>query len=109
MAYESAIQQWREGERRLHEIEPPRVRIAERVAERVYAELRRRLGSSFLLDELVDLYDAGTALGDRSSPSPRARPIRGPGTHASPSMPRSPATRARRATTRAAAESIPGG
>jgi hypothetical protein len=61
MAFESAIQQWRAGERRLHEIEPTRVRIAERVAERVYAELRRRLGSSFLIDELVDLYDAGTA------------------------------------------------
>ena len=61
MAFESAIQQWRAGERRLHEIEPARVRIAERVAERVYAELRRRLGSSFLIDELVDLYDAGTA------------------------------------------------
>ena len=61
MAYESAMQQWRAGERRLHEIEPPRVRTAERVAERVYAELRRRLGSSFLIDELVALYDDGTA------------------------------------------------
>lgn len=61
MAYESTIQQWREGERRLHAIEPPRVRIAERVAERVYADLRRRLGGSFVIDELVALYDAGTA------------------------------------------------
>lgn len=61
MSYESAIQQWREGERRLHETEPPRVRILERVAERVYAELRRRLGSTFLIDELVALYDDGTS------------------------------------------------
>lgn len=61
MAYETAMQQWREGERRLHGVEPARVRVAERVAERIYAELRRRLGSSFLIDELVALYDAGTA------------------------------------------------
>jgi hypothetical protein len=33
VSYESAIQQWREGERRLHETEPPRVRVLERVAD----------------------------------------------------------------------------
>ncbi len=63
MGYETAIQQWREGERRLAdaEAEPGRSRILERVVERVYAELRRRLGSTFLVDELVELYEAGTA------------------------------------------------
>ena len=61
MSYESAIEQWRTGERRLDDAEPSRVRILERVVERVYADLRRRLGSSFLVDELVALYDAGTS------------------------------------------------
>lgn len=63
MAYESAIQQWREGERRLAEAEldPLRARIFARVVERIYAELRRRLGSTFVVDELVELYEAGTA------------------------------------------------
>src|SRR4051794_29213283 len=32
----------------------------ERVTERVLAELRRRLGGPFTIDELVELYDAGT-------------------------------------------------
>ena len=61
MAYETAVQQWRDGERRLHETDPARVRVAERAAERIYAELRRRLGSTFVIDELVALYDAGTS------------------------------------------------
>ena len=61
MGYETAVAQWREGERRLHEAEPDRVRVLERVTERVYAELRRRLGSAFLTDELVSLYEDGTA------------------------------------------------
>ena len=33
----------------------------DRVVERILAELRRRLGGAFTIDELVDLYDAGTA------------------------------------------------
>jgi predicted nucleic acid-binding protein len=61
MSYESAVQQWREGERRLAEADPSRVRLLERIVERIYLELRRRLGSSFLTDELVDLYEAGTS------------------------------------------------
>lgn len=54
------MQQWRGGERRLNEAEPSRLRVLERVVERVYAELRRRLGGAFLVDELVELYDSGT-------------------------------------------------
>ena len=61
MAYESAVQQWREGERRLHDAPGHQLRALERVTERIYAELRRRLGGAFVIDELVDLYDAGTA------------------------------------------------
>jgi hypothetical protein len=61
VAYETTIQQWREGERRLAGAEGRESRVLERVAERVYAELRRRLGGAFLVDELVALYEAGTA------------------------------------------------
>jgi len=60
MAYESAIQQWREGERRLEVAAPDELRVLDRVVERIYDELRRRLGSGFLTDELVDLYEDGT-------------------------------------------------
>jgi len=60
MAYESAIQQWREGERRLAVAARDESRVLDRVVERIYAELRRRLGSGFLTDELVDLYEDGT-------------------------------------------------
>lgn len=55
------MQQWREGERRFMDAEPARVRVLERVVERIFAELRRRLGSAFMIDELVDLYDSGTS------------------------------------------------
>lgn len=60
MGYETAIQQWRDGQRRLQEASRDEVRLLDRVAERIYQELRRRLGSAFLVDELVDLYESGT-------------------------------------------------
>ena len=60
MGYDSAIQQWREGARRLAEASPEELRILDRVVERIYAELRRRLGSTFSVDELVELYESGT-------------------------------------------------
>jgi len=59
-AFETAVYQWREGERRLRDAPAPERRIHERVVERVVAELRRRLGGRFTTDELVDLYDGGT-------------------------------------------------
>jgi hypothetical protein len=60
MAFETAIQQWRQGERRL-EAAPERERPAlERVTQQVHAELRRKLGGAFTVDELVELYDRGT-------------------------------------------------
>ena len=61
MAFESAVQQWREGERRLEQADRDQMRVLQRVTDRIFAELRRRLGSAFVVDELVDLYDAGTA------------------------------------------------
>jgi hypothetical protein len=62
MAYalENAMYQWREGERRVAETpEPARAGLYEAV-DTVVDELRKRLGSSFMLDELAELYGAGT-------------------------------------------------
>jgi hypothetical protein len=59
-AVENAIYQWQDGERRLRDTpEPERVGL-ERALDVVLDELRRRLGSSFVLDELADLYARGT-------------------------------------------------
>ncbi len=60
MSFETAIEQWREGERRLAAAEPAHRPALERVTDRIVAELRRRLGGAFLIDELVELYDEGT-------------------------------------------------
>ena len=59
-AFQNAAFQWKEGERRLRDAPPERRRTLERVVESVVAELRRRLGSRFRSDELVDLYGQGT-------------------------------------------------
>jgi hypothetical protein len=57
---ETSRHHWQDGARRLAAA-PPEVRpTLERVGERVYHELRRRLGGSFSARELVDLYEAGT-------------------------------------------------
>jgi hypothetical protein len=60
VAFETALQQWREGERRLNAADPDQQPTLERVTQRVVAELRRRLGGPFTMDELVELYDRGT-------------------------------------------------
>jgi hypothetical protein len=60
MGFETAIQQWRAGEKRLNEASGDELRILMRVSEQIYLELRRRLGSAFTTDELVDLYESGT-------------------------------------------------
>ena len=61
MSYETAVQQWRAGERRIDAVEGRDHRILDRVIDAVVAELRRRLGGTFTADELADLYDAGTS------------------------------------------------
>lgn len=61
MSYEAAIQSWREGERRLDRADRAQTRVLERVTQRIFEDLRRRLGSTFGVDELVALYDEGTA------------------------------------------------
>ena len=60
MAFETAIHQWREGERRLDEAPAAQRPALDRVTEAIYRELRRRLGGAFTTDELAALYDAGT-------------------------------------------------
>ena len=56
---DNALFQWEEGERRLRDVpELDRLRL-ERAAAVVLDELRRRLGSSFTVEELADLYGAG--------------------------------------------------
>jgi hypothetical protein len=53
---ENALFQWEEGERRLREATAPARARLDRVAGVVLAELRRRLGSSFSVEELAELY-----------------------------------------------------
>ncbi|WP_372791232.1 hypothetical protein [Paraconexibacter sp.] len=60
-SFETAVQQWRDGERRLEATEPVKRIAIERVVECTVAELRRKLGSAFTTDELVELYDRGTS------------------------------------------------
>ncbi|MEA2251533.1 MAG: hypothetical protein QOI62_917 [Solirubrobacteraceae bacterium] len=61
MSFETAIQQWRDGERRLAAAPAQERPALERVTSRIHDELRRRLGGAFTVDELVDLYDGGTS------------------------------------------------
>jgi hypothetical protein len=62
MAYalENALFQWRDGDRRLAETPEPARTDLDRAASVVIAELRKRLGSTFLVEELADLYHGGT-------------------------------------------------
>ena len=60
MSFDNAIYQWQQGERRLRSGPPDRAARLERVIEALVAELRRRLGGRFSIDELVELYGAGT-------------------------------------------------
>jgi hypothetical protein len=62
MAYalENALFQWREGERRVADTPEPAQADLDRAAAAIVDELRKRLGSSFVLDELADLYAGGT-------------------------------------------------
>jgi hypothetical protein len=60
MSFDTAIHQWREGERRLGEAPAPQRPALDRVTDAIQRELRRRLGGAFTTDELAALYDAGT-------------------------------------------------
>ena len=106
VSFETAIYQWRAGERRLAEAAPHERPALERVTARIHAELRRRLGGAFTVDELADLYDRGPA-GAWTSPMPSPRGRHGHGTPARWPTPRSPATCARRSTSPADGGSSP--
>jgi hypothetical protein len=61
VSFENAIFQWQQGERRLQAAPAERRALLERVADTLVAELRRRLGGRFSAQELVELYEGGTA------------------------------------------------
>lgn len=61
---DNAMYQWDAGEARLREAEPLEQADLERAAAAVGDELRRRLGSSFELGELIALYAQGTDWAD---------------------------------------------
>lgn len=59
-ALDNAMFQWRAGEERLRDAPPEEQADLERAASAVGDELRRRLGSSFEIAELAELYGTGT-------------------------------------------------
>jgi len=58
--FETALEQWEAGMRRLEAAPFDERPILELVTRKVYEELRRRLGSAFTTAELAELYDQGT-------------------------------------------------
>jgi hypothetical protein len=58
--FDTDLEQWQAGERRLEEAPFDERPILEAVTRKVYEELRRRLGGPFTTDELADVYDRGT-------------------------------------------------
>jgi hypothetical protein len=61
MAFETAMEQWQAGVRRLEAAPFDERPVLEQVTREVHNELRRRLGSTFTTEELAALYDAGTS------------------------------------------------
>ena len=60
MPFETAVEQWQAGLRRLEDAPFDERPVLELVTRKVHEELRRRLGGAFTSDELADLYDSGT-------------------------------------------------
>ena len=60
MPFDTASDQWAAGLRRLEQAPADQRPTLERVTRQIGAELRRRLGGPFTVDELVALYDRGT-------------------------------------------------
>ena len=63
MPFDVAVFDWRAGERRVEDAPPQERPALERVVDAIVAELRRRIGISFTVDELAGLYDQGTDWG----------------------------------------------
>jgi hypothetical protein len=60
VTWDTAVQQWQEGDRRLSGAAPEDRRALESVTDAIVAELRRRLGGPFTTEELAELYAEGT-------------------------------------------------
>ena len=60
MPYDTAVDQWAAGLRRLEEAPAEERPTLERVTRQIEAQLRRRLGGPFTSQELAELYDEGT-------------------------------------------------
>ena len=58
---ETALHQWQDGERRFAQAPADQRPALERVVERIVVELRWRLGSSFFVAELVEVYESSSA------------------------------------------------
>jgi hypothetical protein len=58
--FDTASDQWAAGLRRLEEAPAEQRQVLERVTRQIHDELRRRLGGPFTVEELAELYDAGT-------------------------------------------------
>ena len=71
-ALDNAMFQWSAGEVRLRDADPLEAVDLERAAAAVGDELRRRLGSSFELEELIALYAGGTEWADEIASRHRA-------------------------------------
>jgi hypothetical protein len=63
-AIDNARFQWEDGERRLREADDATTSDLERAMYAVLDDLRRRLGSTFTIAELADLYGSGTDWAD---------------------------------------------
>ena len=59
-ALENALTQWEDGERRVGEAPEIEQTDLESAVAEIQDELRRRLGSTFSIGELAELYGAGT-------------------------------------------------
>ncbi len=60
MSFDTAHHLWREGERFVTTVPAQDRDAVLRVEAQILAELRRRLGGAFTIDELVALYEQGT-------------------------------------------------
>jgi len=62
-ATEVAMSEWMDGQRRMAELDLPRSRraVLEAVVDEIVDELRRRIGSTFNLDELASAYEDAAA------------------------------------------------
>ncbi len=63
-ALANALYQWEDGQRRVAGSEPATRVVLERAVAAVLEDMRRRLGSSFRLEELVAFYARGVDWGE---------------------------------------------